>query len=56
MNVPSPDWASVFPASSQLLSPALRSAFEARKPVPTELQKLLQWLEHRISRETANDP
>jgi hypothetical protein len=56
MNVPSPDWASVFPASPQPLSAALRSAFEARNPVPSELQKLLKRLERRISRESANDP
>ena len=56
MNVPSPYWVSVFPASPRPLSTALRSAFDARKPVPAELQKLLQRLDWPVSRESANDP
>lgn len=56
MNVPSPRFVSAFPASLRPLSTALRSAFDARKPVPAELQKLLQGLDWRISRESANDP
>jgi hypothetical protein len=50
MNVPPPEWASLFPRSPHPLSPALRAAFEPRPPVPGDFDKLLNQLERGLSR------
>jgi hypothetical protein len=45
MNVPPPQWASLFNRSAQPLSPVLRSVFEPHGHVPADFDKLLQRLE-----------
>ena len=45
MNVPSPEWASLFPSCPHPLGPALRTIFDARNPIPGEFERLLRRLE-----------
>lgn len=47
MNVESPAWASLFPNARMPLSAGLRRAFGPAKPLPPELEKLLNKLERR---------